>query len=119
MVRMDYENMAEENSWNGTQFTLHLRPGRKVRMVRGEIVAYRRPELFGVRLYLRSNNIVDLFCDLKEEQGKVYLQCDCEVSNAEGVGGVMGRWSAWQVRRVLASRLKDLKSITEERSISA
>ncbi|MFC4077445.1 SRPBCC family protein [Salinithrix halophila] len=112
------ESSPESDEKKGTPFTLKLRSGRTDREIRGEIIAYRNPELFGVRLFL-THAIVDLFLDLEEEGNAVLLSCDCEIGVPEGTGFLRSRMTAWQFRRTLFSRLKGLKTITESRKVPA
>ncbi|PTX59676.1 hypothetical protein C8P63_111111 [Melghirimyces profundicolus] len=118
MQRLTYEEMPKEGSWKGALFTLHFGSGKKEQKVKGEIVAHRKPELFGVRLHL-SHGILDLFISLEEADGEVTMSCDCEVSVAEGGNRLKARLMAWQIRRSLPVYLKSLKHIAESRPMSA
>ncbi|SMO65593.1 hypothetical protein [Melghirimyces algeriensis] len=116
--RMTYEELPENGEWKGTTFTLHFRPGRKQRMIEGEIIAYRKPDLFGVRLYL-PQTYLDVFFSLEEKQEETQLSCDCEVSMAVGGNALKTRLIAWKARRSLAVYLKNLKNIMEAQAASA
>ncbi|SFS33082.1 SRPBCC family protein [Marininema halotolerans] len=101
----------------GSPLTMEVRSGKVSQTFQGEVIAYRKPELFGIRLQL-THIIVDLFIEFINKKNGVQLQCDCEIGIPEGANQVRARLRSWQVKHLLYTRLKRLKSIAEKEKVS-
>ncbi|SDW44708.1 hypothetical protein SAMN05444487_103173 [Marininema mesophilum] len=104
----------EEEICKGSLLSIGFRTRKVSKILHGEVVAYRKPELFGIRLHL-PHVVVDLFFDLSLRKGVVLLQCDCEIGVPEGSSKLRAYLSSLQVRYLLYTRLKRLKSLAEKR----
>lgn len=117
--RITYKYIPETGEWKSATFILHFRSGRKERQVHGEVVAYRKPELFGIRLFF-AHTILDVFFNIRqEEEGRVQITCDCEISVGEKGNRLKARLDTWQIRRAFFAYLKYLKSKVENYPLSA
>lgn len=119
LYRLTYNQIPETGDWKGALFTLHFRSGKKEQQVHGEIVAYRKPELFGVRLYFEPT-ILDLFFGIQEEEeDRVHVTCACEISVGGKGNRLKAHLTAWQIRRAFSAYLKHLKNMVESQPLSA
>lgn len=117
--RITYKYIPETGEWKSATFILHFRSGRKEQQVHGEVVAYRKSELFGVRLFF-THTILDVFFTLREEEeGQVQIICDCEISVGGSVNRLKARLDTWKIRRAFMAYFKYLKNRAENLPLSA
>jgi uncharacterized protein YndB with AHSA1/START domain len=119
LIRITYKEMPKTGDWKGASFILHFRGGKKEQEVHGEVVAYRKPELLGIRLFF-AHTILDVFFNIQqEEEGQLQITCDCEISIGEKGNRLKARLDAWQIRRAFSAYLRHLKNRAENYPLSA
>ncbi|WP_052807167.1 SRPBCC family protein [Risungbinella massiliensis] len=117
LVRTDYIGDYDKENPVGTKFTQKLKEGGRVVGYAGEILAYDKPRLLGIRI---GNTMfqVEVYYRFEPITTGTRLCYECNLFYQNWLAQTIGKLFEWLNRRILTKQLNALKQLAEKESKS-
>lgn len=113
LVGNEYPNGRNMDNPVGTKFKQKIKEGGRVVEYDGEVIAYEKPRLLGVRIGNKSF-VVDVHYRFEEISGGTRLNYECTLALNGFFAKLMGRLFAGFTRRILVKQMTALKALAEQ-----
>lgn len=117
LVSIDYIGDYDEENPVGTKFTQKLKEGRRIAEYAGEVLAYDKPRLLGIRI---GNNMfqVEVYYRFAPIATGTRLLYECNILYKNWLSRSIGKLFEWLNRRILTKQMNALKLLAEKESRS-
>ncbi|MDF2646679.1 MAG: hypothetical protein K0Q73_2484 [Paenibacillus sp.] len=112
LVGTEYIGKYDPNQPVGTKFKQKIKEGGRVQEYDGEVTAYEKPRLLGVKLFNKMFS-VDVRYRFTEISGGTRMQYDCELTFHHWIARLMGSLFGWFTKRIFRKQMQAFKSLAE------
>jgi uncharacterized protein YndB with AHSA1/START domain len=112
LVEVVYVLEPDNNHPVGTKFTHKIKEGGKVREYDGEVIAYEKPSLLGVRLSPPMFT-VDVYYRLSTIENGTRLHYECMLTYHNWFAKLIGSVFSWFSKKILHKQMNSLKELAE------
>jgi uncharacterized protein YndB with AHSA1/START domain len=112
LVDTEYPDGIDKDHPVGTKFKQKIKEGGRVVEYDGEVLAYEKPRLLGVRIGNRMFS-VDVFYQFEAIAEGTRLKYECRLTYHNVVAKMMGIMFGWLSKRILVKQMTALKALAE------
>jgi carbon monoxide dehydrogenase subunit G len=113
VVGTEFPNGKDQENPVGTKFTQQIKEGRRIVEYDGEIIAYEKPHLLGVRVGNKMFSF-DTYYRLAEQPGGTRLNYESQFVSASSLAKFMGKLFGWFTRKLVVKQMAALKKLAEQ-----
>jgi uncharacterized protein YndB with AHSA1/START domain len=108
-----YLNGHDPHNPQGAKFKQKIKEGGRVAEYDGEVIAYQKPHLLGVRIG-NKHFAVDVHYRFAAVTGGTRLDYSCDLHKTSLLTWVMGFLFGWLTKRILRKQMRKFKELAEQ-----